>query len=157
MNAKMVVAAVVGLAVGLLVGASVSDTRTSADEAAIRAVLTEQDAAWNRGDLDGFMKGYWDDDELTFYSGGDVRKGYKALRERYRQNYQAEGKEMGKLTFSDLDVKETGGGWATARGRWKVVTSKETLEGLFTLVLRRFAEGWRIVHDHTSRAEAKKG
>jgi uncharacterized protein (TIGR02246 family) len=157
MNAKLAVAAVVGLVVGLLVAASLSDTRRSADEAAIRALLEEQDAAWNRGDLDGFMKWYWDDEKLTYVSGDNVTKGHKGLRERYRQRYQAEGKEMGKLTFSDLEVKDFGDGWATARGRWKVVTTKEPFEGLFVLVLRRLPEGWRIVHDYTAQVEGKKG
>src|SRR4051812_34621413 len=105
MNGKMTAAVAVAAVLGLLVGAYWGGERGRADEAAIRALLEEQDAAWNAGDLDGFMKAYWDDDELTFYSGGDVRKGHKALRERYRQRYQADGKEMGKLTFSDLDVK----------------------------------------------------
>ena len=161
MNGRLVLTGVLAAVGGLLVGAhwatTQQDAGASADVAAIRKVLEEQDAAWNRGDLDGFMTGYWDDEELTFYSAGDVRKGYRALRERYRQRYQAEGREMGKLTFSDLDVTPLGDGWATARGRWQVVTSKETMGGLFTLLLRRTPAGWRIVHDHTSAAEAKKG
>lgn len=161
MNGRLVLTGVLAAVGGLLVGAHWASTQPDAtgsvDVVAIRKVLEEQDAAWNRGDLDEFMKGYWDDEELTFYSAGDVRKGYKALRERYRQRYQAEGKEMGKLTFSDLDVTPLGDGWAMARGRWRVEMKEETIGGLFTLVLRRTPAGWRIVHDHTSAAEAKKG
>src|SRR5439155_13729931 len=78
------------------------------DVAEIRAMLEAQDAAWNKGDLDGFMKGYWNDPELTFYTERPVDKGYEALRERYRTKYQAGGKDLGKLTFSDLDVRRTG-------------------------------------------------
>jgi uncharacterized protein (TIGR02246 family) len=156
----VVVAAVGGLAVGLAVGllwSASQGTKEVGDTAAVRAVLEEQDQAWNAGDLDRFMQTYWDDDGLTFYSGGNVMKGRKAVHERYRKTYQAEGKEMGQLTISELEVTMLSAEVAQARGRWRVVTKKETLEGLFTLVLRRFADGWKIVHDHTSRAEKKDG
>src|SRR5262249_8312582 len=111
-----------------------------------------QDAAWNAGDLDGFMKGYWNDKELTFFSHGKVEKGYKELQERYRKRYQIPGKkDLGKLTFDELQVKgPRWGGWATATGRWKLETAEETLGGLFTLVMRRIGGEWKIVHDHTS-------
>ena len=123
---------------------------------AVRAVLAEQVAAWNQGNLDRFMATYWDSDGLTFYSGGTVTKGRKAVAERYRKTYRAEGKEMGKLAFSDMDVQELGPDAAMARARWKLVTSKGTVEGLFTLVLKKFPDGWKIVHDHTSRADPPK-
>ena len=125
-------------------------------EDAVRGVLKEQVEAWNKGDLDRFMGTYWDSDELTFYSGGTVTKGRKAVAERYRKTYQADGKEMGKLAFSDMEVQELGPDTALARARWKLVTSKETFEGLFTLILRKFPDGWKIVHDHTSRADPPK-
>src|SRR5947207_3012208 len=67
-------------------------------------VLTDQEAAWNRGDLRGFMDGYWNSPELSFYSGRDKRKGWKETYERFQKRYQAEGREMGKLTFSELSV-----------------------------------------------------
>src|SRR5262249_60298967 len=98
----------------------------------------------------------WDSDELTFFSGGDVKKGHKSLAERYRKRYQSEGKEMGKLTFSDLDVIPLNADTAIARARWKLVMAKETIGGLFTLVLQRFPRGWKIVHDHTSVPETPK-
>lgn len=124
-------------------------------EDAIRAVLTAQDEAWNRGDLDGFMKTYWKSDKLRFYSGGTVTSGWQATLDRYRKRYQAEGKEMGKLTFTDLEIEVLGPDSAMARGRWKLVLSKEKPEGLFTLILKKFPDGWKIVHDHTSAAETK--
>jgi beta-aspartyl-peptidase (threonine type) len=123
---------------------------------AVSDVLTRQVAAWNKGDLDGFLATYWDSDDLTFFSGGTVAKGHKAVAERYRKNYRAEGKEMGKLSFSGLEVDLLGPEAAMARARWKLVLSKETVEGLFTLVLRKFPDGWKIVHDHTSRADPPK-
>ena len=123
---------------------------------AVRGVLKEQVEAWNKGDLDRFLGTYWDSDGLTFYSGGTVTKGRKAVAERYRKTYRAEGKEMGKLAFSEMDVQELGPETAMARARWKLVTSKETVGGLFTLVLRKFPDGWKIVHDHTSKADPPK-
>ena len=118
-----------------------------------RALLLRQQDAWNAGDLEGFMTGYWDSEDLTFFSGGKVEKGYAALLTRYRKNYQSEGKEMGKLTFSELDIMPMGADDALARGRGKVVTSEEAFDGLFTLALHRFAGGWKNTHDHTSRGE----
>lgn len=124
-------------------------------EDAIRAVLSAQEGAWNRGDLEGFMAGYWKSDRLRFYSGGTVTSGWQATLDRYRKRYQAEGKEMGTLTFADLEVEVLAPDAATARGRWKLKLSKEDPEGLFTLILKKFPDGWKIVHDHTSAAETK--
>jgi uncharacterized protein (TIGR02246 family) len=127
-------------------GASVA----TAQEKDIRTVLDDQAAAWNKGDLEGFMKGYWNSKDLTFYSGKDKRNGWQETIERYKKRYQGEGKEMGKLTFSELEVQLVAADYAIVKGRWKVEMKKETLDGLFTLVMKKFPEGWRIVHDHTS-------
>jgi beta-aspartyl-peptidase (threonine type) len=119
-------------------------------EGAIRRVLSDQEAAWNRGDLEAFMAGYWKSDELTFFSGGNRTKGWQATLERYRRRYQSEGQEMGKLTFSDIQVEVLGPDSAFVRGRFELVRKKDKPAGQFTLIVRRFPEGWRIVHDHTS-------
>jgi beta-aspartyl-peptidase (threonine type) len=121
-----------------------------AAEEAIRAVLDAQVAAWNKGDLEGFMTGYWRSPDLTFFSAGNRTRGWQATLERYRKRYQAEGQEMGKLTFSELQVEVLGPDSAFVRGRWQLVRRKDRPGGLFTLIFRRFPEGWRIVHDHTS-------
>lgn len=117
---------------------------------AIRAVLDEQVAAWNKGDLEGFMQGYWASPDLSFFSGSTKTHGWQATLERYQKKYRAEGKEMGKLTFSELDIEMLGPDSALVRGRWQLKLSKEEPGGLFTLIFKRFPEGWRIVHDHTS-------
>lgn len=120
-------------------------------EAAIREVLDRQTAAWNRGDLEQFMAGYWRSPELTFFSGGRVLEGWDATIERYRHNYQAGGKEMGRLTFSDLSIEMLGPDAAFVRGRWELVMSNgERPGGLYTLIFKRFNDGWKITHDHTS-------
>ncbi len=117
---------------------------------AIRAVLEAQVAAWNRGDLKGFMEGYWHSPELTFYSGAQVSHGWDAALARYEKNYRSGGREMGKLDFSELEIHVTGGD-AWVGGRWHLKMSNgEERGGLFTLIFRKLPEGWRIVHDHTS-------
>jgi ketosteroid isomerase-like protein len=117
---------------------------------AIRTVLDEQMVAWNKGDLDAFMRGYWASPELSFFSSSGTTRGWQATLERYQKKYRAEGKEMGKLTFSDLDIDVLGPDSALVRGHWQLHMSKDDPGGLFTLIFRRFPEGWRIVHDHTS-------
>ena len=128
-------------------------TQTKPDSAAadIKAEMVKQVDAWNRGDLEGFMAGYWNSDKLTFYSGGDVTSGWQATLDRYRKRYQAEGKAMGKLTFSDIDVSVLNTDAAFVRGKWKLdLPDKTTPEGLYTLIVRRMDGKWRIIHDHTS-------
>lgn len=138
------------LLLAFVVAAAAADDKAATEKAAARKVLDDQAVAWNKGDLKAFMGGYWESPDLSFYSGKDKTRGFKETLERYRKRYQADGKEMGKLTFSELDLEMLGPDAILARGRWKVEMSKESHQGLFTLVMRKFPEGWRIVHDHTS-------
>lgn len=120
-------------------------------EDAVRSVLLKQQAAWNAGNLEAFMEGYLEDESITFYSGNSIRRGHRTIYERYKKSYQAEGKEMGVLDFSDLRIELLGETSAFVRGHWKVVMSDgKAPEGLFTLVFKKFEDGWKIVHDHTS-------
>jgi ketosteroid isomerase-like protein len=119
-------------------------------EEAVRRVLNEQVEAWNKGDLEGFMTGYWNSPDLSFSSGKDRTRGWQATMERYVKRYRSDGNEMGKLTFSELDVDVLSHDAALVRGRWHLKRSKDELGGLFTLIFKRLPEGWRIVHDHTS-------
>ena len=122
----------------------------------IKHLLTAQVDAWNKGDLQGFMAGYWNSPDLTFFSGGNVAHGWQAALERYQRNYQSTGKEMGHLEFQDLNIDQLGERAAVARGSWHLTMSDgKTPHGLFTLILKRFPNGWKIVHDHTSVAEEK--
>jgi beta-aspartyl-peptidase (threonine type) len=117
---------------------------------AIREVLSAQVAAWNKGDLEGFMRGYWDSDRLTFFSGNMRNVGWKATLERYQKKYKSEGKEMGKLAFRDLEIEVLSADAAVVKGRFELDLGKEKPTGLFTLIFRKTPDGWRIVHDHTS-------
>ncbi|HWP44944.1 MAG TPA: nuclear transport factor 2 family protein [Blastocatellia bacterium] len=115
----------------------------------IREVLDRQVEAWNRRDLEGFMSGYWRSPELTFYSGGTRTSGWDATLDRYRKSYQSEGREMGRLEFSELKIEMLGPESAFVRGRWRLKMSSSEPNGLFTLIFRKLPEGWKIVHDHT--------
>jgi len=129
--------------------AQTSQATSAASE--IRAVLDAQVAAWNGHRLEEFMAGYWRSPKLTFFSGGRKLSGWEATLERYRQTYQAEGREMGKLAFSELDILPLGTRAAVVRGRWELTMSDgKKLGGLYTLIFRRFKNGWQIIHDHTS-------
>ena len=121
---------------------------------AIKQVLTEQQDAWNRHDLDNFMKGYWNSPELTFFSGAHASHGWQEASDHYKQSYQSQGKEMGRLEFSDLKIEHFGSDAAFVRGHWHLSMSDgKTPQGLFTLVFRKFPDGWKIVHDHSSADE----
>src|SRR5262245_33243419 len=117
---------------------------------AIRQVLDAQVVAWNKSDLPGFMEGYWQSPDLTFFSGNNKTRGWQATLDRYRKRYQAEGKEMGKLSFNEIDIRLLGGDYALVTGRFELRLKADTATGIFTLILHKKDVGWRIVHDHTS-------
>jgi beta-aspartyl-peptidase (threonine type) len=120
------------------------------DVQAIRKVLTQQAEAWNRQDLEGFMQGYWHSRELTFYSGGTTVSGWEETLGRYKNRYLTVGNEMGKLEFTDLKIELLGSSAAFVRGRFHLKMSGGDQRGLFTLTFKKFADGWKIIHDHTS-------
>lgn len=117
----------------------------------IKHVLVSQVEAWNHGNLENYMEGYWRSPDLTFFSGATVTRGWEPTLERYRQRYQAAGKEMGHLDFQDLEIDLLSPKSAVVMGKWQLTMSDgKKPHGLFTLVFRHMPEGWRIVHDHTS-------
>ncbi|MEO9930275.1 isoaspartyl peptidase/L-asparaginase [Rhodopirellula bahusiensis] len=131
-------------------GAPSATTDTSvATESEITALIQQQASDWNAGDVDAFMNVYWKSDQLTFSSGGDVTRGFDATMQRYKKRYPT-SKEMGKLTFTELEFLPLGDAAMQVLGVWKLERD-EPMGGRFTLVFQRFAEGWRIVHDHTSK------
>jgi len=122
--------------------------------AAVEQVLRTQQDAWNRHDLEAFMAGYWNSPDLTFFSGAKETSGWQGTLDRYRATYASPGHEMGKLDFSDLRIEILGPDAAFVRGAWQLTLSDgKTPHGRFTLVFRKFPDGWEIIHDHTSAAE----
>jgi ketosteroid isomerase-like protein len=117
----------------------------------IRAVLSAQQEAWNRGDIDAFMNGYARAETTLFVSGDEVTRGWETVRDRYLKKYSDRAR-MGTLTFSDLEIEPLGPNSAVVLGRWELKRTSDTPHGRFTLIFRRTPDGWRIVHDHTSGA-----
>jgi beta-aspartyl-peptidase (threonine type) len=117
--------------------------------AAIRAVLDAQVAAWNRGEVDGFMAGYAHSPNTTFVSGDEVTRGWQTVRDRYAKKYDSREK-MGTLTFSGLTITPIADDAALVLGSWSLERKGDRPHGKFTLLFRRLPEGWRIVLDHTS-------
>ena len=138
----------------------------SRDRAAVVAVLQAQQDAWNRGDLEGFLRGYDPSPDLVFTSGGQIQRGFADTRARYQARYGADGtRSMGQLGFEILDVRLLGADGAIVLGRWRLrfpaaspdpaaagPATQGSAEGVFSLALLRTPAGWRIVHDHTSAA-----
>ena len=116
---------------------------------AIRAVLTTQQGAWNRGDIPAFLEGYWNSPELTFSGGDGIVRGYAGLLQRYRKSYPDRA-AMGELDFSGLEIRILARDAALVLGHWHLKRAAGDAGGVFTLVFRRFPAGWRIIHDHTS-------
>jgi ketosteroid isomerase-like protein len=117
--------------------------------AAVRGVLDAQVAAWNRGDIEGFMDGYARSRETVFVSGDKVTRGWQTVLDNYKKGYNTREK-MGQLAFSELEITPLGKTSAVALGRWQLTRAQDTPHGRFTLILRLTPAGWRIVHDHTS-------
>jgi ketosteroid isomerase-like protein len=115
----------------------------------IVSVMNTQAADWNRGDIDAFMKGYWNSEKLVFASGDGVTRGWQPTLDRYKKSYDSRAK-MGTLTFSDLEINVISKDAAVVLGSWSLAREKDNPHGKFTLIFRKFKDGWRIVHDHTS-------
>ena len=117
--------------------------------------MTAQVAAWNRGDIDGFMEGYARSNATEFVSRDRLTRGWQTVRDRYKKKYESREK-MGTLAFSDIKITRLGPDAALVLGRWKLARKSDQPHGIFTLLFRRTPGGWRIVHDHTSAAETPR-
>lgn len=115
----------------------------------IKKVLTLQETAWNKSDLNGFMSHYWKSDSLTFISKNGIKKGWQSVYDGYQKSYADKG-EMGTLTFEIFKVDMVSSKNALVLGSWKVVNAKGTFQGYFTLWFKKIKRKWVIVQDHTS-------
>lgn len=140
------------LALALALGCAHARGFGTVDHAAIVEVLRAQQDAWNRGDLEAFLRAYDPGPGLVFTSGGRVRRGYEETRARYQARYQTEAAAMGHLDFELLDLRPLGPDGAIVLGRWRLSSTPQAGEGVFSLAFLRTPAGWRIVHDHTSLA-----
>jgi uncharacterized protein (TIGR02246 family) len=142
------------LTICFLIGGVFGSTslRAAEPKSEIENVIRAQQDAWNRGDIDAFMNGYWKSEETVFVSGDDVERGWQQVLDRYKKKYSDRAK-MGTLTFSNLEIKSLSDDSAVVLGSWKLKRTNDEPHGRFTLIFRHFSDGWKIVHDHTSAAE----
>lgn len=126
------------------------NSAASNEAAAIRLVLTTQTAAWNRGDIPGFMEGYWKSDSLVFIGRNGPKYGWQQTLENYQKNYPSAA-AMGQLDFSGLRVSVLAPGAAQVVGRWHLARpATGDLQGYFLLVLRQVDGKWVVAADHTN-------
>ena len=146
----LIVSTVVILVYCCIPGHTASATeKKAAYQQEVMKVLEQQAQAWNAGDIEGYMDGYWKSDSLLFTSGGKIQRGWKATLEKYKTSYDTKEK-MGRLEFSSLEIYELSPSSAWVFGHWELQRSSDHPSGVFTLILRKFSDGWKIVHDHTS-------
>ncbi|PHR92197.1 MAG: DUF4440 domain-containing protein [Robiginitomaculum sp.] len=129
---------------------------TPLDRGTMKAEITEmlatQDAAWNAGDIEGFMEDYWKSEDLRFASGGKVNRGWQATLENYKTRYPDKD-AMGALSFRDLEIKILSREYAQVFGRWELIRATDKPGGLFTLLVQNIDGKWVVVSDHTSSNE----
>ena len=136
----------------LSIASTVTMAAQSQPEKDIRKVMDDQAIAWNRGDIDTFMVGYWRSPELKFVSGDRVTRGWQQTLDNYKRSYPDKA-AMGALAFSDLEITVLSKDAAFVVGSWLLKREKDTPHGKFSLLFRKFREGWRIAADHTSSAQ----
>ena len=142
------------------VGCTLSPNTTGTESAApstseqdrILGVLATQQAAWNTGDIDGFMEGYWASPEMRFASGGSVTYGWQETLDRYKTNY-SDRSLMGTLSFDELYVTLLSEDAAVVHGAWALQRDKDQPSGLFTLIFRKLDGDWKVVSDTTTSAD----
>jgi len=124
-------------------------------ETAIKSVMQLQAEAWNKGDVDGFMKHYWNNPELTFVSKNGVSKGWQQVYDNYKRGYP-DKEAMGNLTFDNLVIQQLNGKTCMVTGSWfldyvpSTDTDRQDVGGWFTLVFKKIKKDWVIIYDHTS-------
>ena len=121
----------------------------SKDETEVKKILTEQDAAWNRGDLETFMKGYWKSDSLMFIGKSGITYGWQKTLENYKKGYP-DTAAMGKLNFEYVEMKQLSDNYFFVVGKWHLTRTIGDLQGAFTLLLKKINGVWVIVKDHSS-------
>lgn len=128
---------------------SVTTFSQSKDETEIRRILNRQVAEWNKGDIDEFMKGYWQNDSLMFIGKSGVTYGYTNTLNNYKKGY-ADTVQMGKLKFDILHVKRISKDAYFVVGKWHLKRTIGDIGGHYTLLWRRINGKWVIVADHSS-------
>lgn len=128
---------------------SLVQSASQTDSKAIASVLNEQVGDWNRGDIPAFMSGYWKSNDTEFVNDAGIFQGWKDVLKRYQSSYPNRA-AMGRLTFSGIEIHVLCSDSAYVVGKYRLDRAKDHPQGVFTLIFRKFPEGWRIVNDHTT-------
>lgn len=132
-----------------LVIACSRESKNNPDEIAIRQLLDNQIGAWNRGDIESFMKGYWENDSLMFIGKSGITYGWENTLNNYKKGYP-DTASMGKLNFTILKIKPLSQEYAQVIGKWHLARSIGDLSGYFSLLFRKIDSQWVIIADHSS-------
>jgi ketosteroid isomerase-like protein len=137
------------LVVLLILGMPFTGMAQSNAEKTVRNILAEQSVAWNKGDIEGFMKGYWKNDSLMFIGKSGVTYGWSNTLNNYKKGYP-DAAAMGQLTFTILKIKSLSDQYQQVVGKWHLQRSQGNIEGHFTLLFQKIKGQWMIVMDHSS-------
>ncbi|HSL42019.1 MAG TPA: SgcJ/EcaC family oxidoreductase [Anaerolineales bacterium] len=128
---------------------TLATTERGKTESAIRKVFEESCAAWNRGDLDGYLASYWDSEKTLWISSGSLTRGKAAIAAAYKRRFSM-GQPMGKLSVAELEIDVLTPDDAIAFGRWILDLEGTPSQGFFTVQLRKIEGTWLFVCDHAS-------
>lgn len=128
---------------------SITSTAQNNDEQTIRNILKRQNADWNAGNIDAFMKGYWESDSLMFIGKNGVTYGWQNTLNNYKKNYP-DTATMGKLHFDIISVKRLSVLYFSVVGKWHLTRSVGDVQGHFTLLFKKVNKQWVIISDHSS-------
>jgi ketosteroid isomerase-like protein len=118
------------------------------DSLEIKKVMSLQEEAWNNGDIEQFMEGYWKSDSLMFIGKNGIKYGWQTTLDNYKASYP-DKEAMGKLNFEIIKL-EVNGSSAYMLGKWKLLRKEDTPNGYFTLYWKNIEDKWVITIDHTS-------
>jgi len=130
----------------LIISSVIAQTKA---ELVIRQILSKQTTAWNAGNIDAFMQGYWQSDSLMFIGKSGVTYGWQKTLDNYKKNYP-DAKAMGKLDFTILETKRLSVLYYFVVGKWHLTRTIGDLNGCFTLLFKKIKKSWVIVSDHSS-------
>ena len=134
---------------GILLFITIEAIAQSRDETTIRQLLDEQTVAWNRGNIEDFMKGYWKSDSLMFIGKSSITYGWNNTLNNYKKGYP-DSTAMGKLAFTIITVKQLSFQYFHVTGKWNLKRSIGDLSGYFTLLFKKIKNAWVIIADHST-------
>ena len=127
----------------------VSISLSGDDITAIRSMLAAQVTEWNKGNIEGYMHGYWENDSLLFIGSKGPSYGYAGTLARYKKSYP-DADHMGTLTSTIVSCKKLSRQYYFVVGKWSLARKAGDVSGSYTLLLRKIKGKWVIVSDHSS-------